>query len=195
MFLRRNFKGKATRMGKERCTATLKIKPTTADSFRKYARELAMPQSEALQLMLDFFEMNRLSPKEQMGPKMKTLEGEMKMRINSLIAILRDIEKTQTRPTQAMMQLLFQEKPTTSKPILVEKKTSELKEPLQKNQISSSPDLNADLLKKLSETNEELMAVLENIEVVKSSFGKSHLRLNMDRSEIEALKYKIKRTR
>lgn len=183
-------------MGKEFCTSTLKIKPTTADSFRKYARELAMPQSEALQLMLDFFEMNRLSPKERLGPKMTTLEREMKMRINSLIAILRDIEKTQTRPTQAMIQLLFQEKPTMGKPILVEKKTSELKpESLQKNQISSSTDRSADLLKKLSETNEEFMAVLEKVEVVKSSFGKTHLRLNIDRSEIEALKYKIKRTR
>lgn len=183
-------------MGKEFCTSTLKIKPTTADSFRKYARELGMPQSEALQLMLDFFEINRLSPKERLGPKIATLEQVMKMRINSLIAILRDIEKTQTRPTQAMIQLLFQEKPTAGKPILIEKKLTEIiPETLQKNQLPSFPDRSAGLLKKLTETNEEFMVVLENVEVVKSSFGKTHLRLNMNQSEIEALKYKIKRTR
>ena len=155
-----------------------------------------MPQSETLQLMLDFFEINRLSPKERMGPKITTLEQAIKMRINSLIAILRDIEKTQTKPTQAMMQLLFQEKPSKGKPILIEKKSIDMKtEALPKNEFSSSPDRSADLQKQLSETSEELMAVLEKIEVVKSSFGKNHLRLNMDRSEIEQLKYKIKRMR
>ena len=39
-----------------------------------------------------------------------------------IIAILRDMEKSQTKPTVAMMQTLFEEVEPKGKPLLVEKK-------------------------------------------------------------------------
>jgi hypothetical protein len=42
-----------------------------------------------------------------------------------MIAILKDIEKNQTKPTAAMMQSLFKELDTNEKPLLVEKKKFE----------------------------------------------------------------------
>jgi hypothetical protein len=42
-----------------------------------------------------------------------------------MIAILKDIEKNQTKPTAAIMQSLFKELDTNDKPLLIEKKKFE----------------------------------------------------------------------
>ena len=86
----------------------LSIKAPVAKKFRKYARHLGCSQSMCLLLMLEFFETNQLSPKERMGPHMQTLERLVKKRISALIAIVRDIEKQQTKPTALMLQTLFE---------------------------------------------------------------------------------------
>ncbi|MFC6861784.1 BfmA/BtgA family mobilization protein [Zunongwangia atlantica 22II14-10F7] len=86
----------------------LSIKAPVAKKFRKYARHLGCSQSMCLLLMLEFFETNQLSPKERMGPHMQTLERLVKRRFSALIAIVRDIEKHQTKPTALMLQTLFE---------------------------------------------------------------------------------------
>ena len=58
--------------------------------------------------MIDFFEMNGISPNEGMGPKMKTLESLIKKRINGVIAILKDIEKNKVNPTLAILESLME---------------------------------------------------------------------------------------
>ena len=45
----------------------------------------------ALREMLDFFQVNELSPNERLGPSGRTLEANLKKRINAVIAIIRDI--------------------------------------------------------------------------------------------------------
>ena len=76
----------------------------------------------ALREMLDFFQVNELSPNERLGPSGRTMEANLKKRINAVIAIIRDIEKTQTKPTNAMLQSLFELEPQKGKPLIVEKK-------------------------------------------------------------------------
>ena len=104
--------------------ATIKFKADTAIRFRNYSRKISPSHTSAMEMILNFFESNRISPAEDLGPNMKTLEANLKKRINSLIAILRDIEQTQTKPTLAMIQLLFQESPLIKKEIVVEKKVA-----------------------------------------------------------------------
>ena len=99
----------------------LKIRPEIAEEFRKYSQQLGKPQTETLKILLDFFEANRFSLFESLGSNLSTLEKGIKARINTVVAILKDIEKTQTKPTHEMIQLLFTEKPSR-KEILVEKK-------------------------------------------------------------------------
>ena len=71
--------------------------------------------------MLEFFEASGLSPEERLGPNIKTLESLLKKRINAVIAIVRDIEKNQTKPTLAMMQSLFEGVELNKKELLLEK--------------------------------------------------------------------------
>ena len=79
--------------------------------------------------MIEFFEDNGISPTESMGPKMQTLEALIKKRINGVIAILKDIEKGQTKPTMAMMQSLFLEAEPKKQPLILEKKNTEENKP------------------------------------------------------------------
>lgn len=75
-----------------------------------------------LLLMLQFFEENGISPEDDLKPNFKETENLFKKRINALIAIIKDIEKTQTKPTLAMLQLLFEAAATEKKPLILEKK-------------------------------------------------------------------------
>ena len=72
--------------------------------------------------MLDFFFYNEISPKEKLGPTGRTIEAKLLKRINAVIAIMRDMEKTQTKPTVAMIESLFQTEMPTKKPLILEKK-------------------------------------------------------------------------
>jgi len=94
------------------------IKKDIADRFRRFAKEISSTNSEALEAMLNFFEWNEISPNDNLD----TRTTELKKRINAMIAILKDIEKTQTKPTTAMLQALFQETETPKKTLVLEKK-------------------------------------------------------------------------
>lgn len=105
---------------------TLKIKKSVAVQFRKFSKELSKSQSMTLLLMMDFFNENGISPSETLGPRMETLENRIslliKKRMNGMIAIMKNIEKSQTKPTVAMMQALFQALEPRKKTLIVEKK-------------------------------------------------------------------------
>ena len=105
---------------------TLKIKSSVASQFRKFSKMLSKSQSMTLLLMLEFFEENGISPTERLGPRMETLENRIslliKKRMNGMIAIMKDIEKSQTKPTAAMLYSLFEQTEPPKKKLLVEKK-------------------------------------------------------------------------
>jgi len=107
----------------------LKIKASAAKKFRRYCKKLSKSQSMTLLLMVEFFEDNGISPEERMGPHMQTLENLIKKRINGVIAIMKDIEKNQTKPTVAMIQSLFEEAEPKNKPLILEKKDISKKQP------------------------------------------------------------------
>jgi len=98
----------------------IKFNVKTANRFRKFSEQISGSHSETLTIMLDFFDQNKISPNESLGPNMKSLENNLKSRINALIAIIRDIEKNQTKPTVAMLQALFEEAEPKKKPLILE---------------------------------------------------------------------------
>ena len=86
-----------------------------------------------LLLMIEFFQENGISSAESMGPNMETLEKRLslliKKRMNGMIAIMKDIEKNQTKPTVAMLHALFQlAEPPRKKLILAKEIKEEKKE-------------------------------------------------------------------
>ena len=60
--------------------------------------------SESIKTILDFFMYNEISPHERLGPTGRTIEASFKKRINAVIAIMRDMEKTQTKMQMFIIQ-------------------------------------------------------------------------------------------
>jgi len=106
---------------------TISFKISVANKFRSFSKKMGASNSMTLLLMLDFFESNQLSPKESIGPHVRTLESLIKKRNNAIIAILKVMEKNQTKPTVAMLQALFEGgDKEEKKPTLIERKSSSL---------------------------------------------------------------------
>jgi hypothetical protein len=105
----------------------LGIKASVAVRFRKFSKKMGKSQSMTLLLMIDFFEVNGISPNETLGPNMQTLENKIKKRINAVIAIIKDIEKHHDKPTTAMLQSLFMELEPKENKLILEKELKEHK--------------------------------------------------------------------
>ncbi|WP_298495488.1 BfmA/BtgA family mobilization protein [uncultured Algibacter sp.] len=114
---------------------TFKIKSSVASQFRDFCKMLSKSQSMTLLLMMDFFNENGISPTENLGPRMETLENRISMlikkRMNGMIAIMKDIEKSQTKPTVAMMQALFQAAEPPKEKLILERKYFKEKKEVQ----------------------------------------------------------------
>lgn len=105
----------------------IRFKKETAKRFQEFSRTHFKSHTEAMATMLDFFFYNEISPKEKFGPTGRTMEANLMKRINAIIAIQRDIEKTQTKPTVAMLESLFMAEGSTPKPLILEKRFIEEK--------------------------------------------------------------------
>ena len=180
--------------------SNIRFKKKTVQRFQEFSRRFFKTHTEALDTMLDFFLYNEISPRESLGPNARTLETNIKKRINALIAIVKDIEKHQTQPTTAMLQLLFEGDTTKDKkPRLVAVNPKD--KPFKEDSFATS--LEAIELKKqrnalkrdLTETKQQFEDILfSKVHVVKSSFGKPKLQFDMSIEAFEALKEKIKKT-
>lgn len=118
---------------------SLSIKRSVAKKFREYSRSISRSQSMTLLAMLEFFEVNGMSPDESIRSQVNTLENLIIKRVNAVIAILKDIEKTQTRPTAAMMQSLFEAAEPKKKPLMLEKKPEDSGESLKSSENNQNP--------------------------------------------------------
>ncbi|WP_026753011.1 BfmA/BtgA family mobilization protein [Sediminibacter sp. Hel_I_10] len=126
----------------------IRFKRETAKRFQKFSRTHFKSHTEALTAMLDFFFYNEISPKEKLGPTGRTIEASIKKRINAVIAIMRDMEKTQTKPTAAMMASLFQTEEPKRKPLILEKKI------IEERREGRLPDIKTGFDEKQNDNNE-----------------------------------------
>ncbi len=101
---------------------TIRFKRKTAKRFQEFSKTHFKTHTETMEAILDFFMHNEISPKEKLGPTGRTIEASLKKRINAVIAIMRDMEKNQTKPTAAMIASLFQAEEPNKKPLIREKK-------------------------------------------------------------------------
>ena len=116
----------------------IRFNKETAKRFQQFSRTHFKSHTEAMATMLDFFFYNEISPRERLGPTGRTIEANLKKRINAVIAIMKEIEKTQTIPTVAMLYTLFEQTEQPKKPMFVEKNRVEKKEVRFREKIISN---------------------------------------------------------
>ena len=167
----------------------LQLSLKTAERFREFSKKNNSNQSETLDLMLDFFEKNNLSPFETLVPSKVSLEQLIKKRIDAVIAILKNIEKTQTKPSLLMLNLLLEER-SISKPTIVEKNKVISSHEKSREQLALEISRLEDVL---NSTTKDLEYLLEHVEIKGNAFGSDFLKLNIPRTEFEQFKIALKR--
>ena len=164
----------------------INIKKGVASKFRKFSKQISKSNTEALEAMLNFFDWNDLSPHDDLGVK----SDGTKKRINALIAIVKNIEKHQTKPTTAMLKKLFEEVANEESneeeynfetPALI---TENEELTYYRNEYFTSKE-NYNALKY------DMEHILNKITYVKSNFGSGYLKLNIPNEEFENLKQKL----
>lgn len=169
--------------------AGLRIKISVAKKFRRFSKKLGASQSMALLRMIDFFEINELSPDDRLGNTVSSLKHQIKSRFNAVIAIIRDIEKNQTKPTAAMLQNLFEEVSKEEEEDEIFFDTPTL---LTENEILTYYRNQYEAIQiRFSDLRRETLQLMERTVWSKSSFGNGHWKLEMTREEFEQLKKRI----
>ena len=175
---------------------TIRLHHRTIKRFRRFSRKMTKSYSETLEAVMDFFEWHGISLTSGF-PKQINDDGEKtRKRINALIAIVRDIEKTQTLPTNEMLLALFGQHEIVKKksePERVEKKFqkltkeewSRLEEMIPKEQLNRTKQ-------KHREDRNEILYFLSKVKIVKPRFGKEYWSIDTDADELERLKNKLK---
>lgn len=159
----------------------INVKKDVAIKFRKFSKQSSISNTDALEAMLHFFERNDLTPDDDLGVK----NNRTNKRINAVIAILKNIEIHQTKPTAEIVQTLLQETAN------LEKEEDEINEFGTPRLITENEEL-AFYKKQYNLIQEENMSfknkmtkILDKVNVEKRSFGKDYLKLNLDKIDFD----------
>lgn len=178
----------------------INFKRKIADRFRRFSKGIYMSNTEALEAMLNFFEIHQLSPSDSIDGSLSSLEIRIKRRVNAAIAIIKDIEKSQTLPTMAMLQSLFEQQWETENDDddfdedfeFIEKKFEDIEGKEELQEETSIPKIRYQRLEeKMELLKSDFNYVLNQVKEVKPSFGKDYLKLELTSEEIEKYKRTI----
>tara|TARA_R110000765_G_scaffold144539_1_gene246548 strand:+ start:18299 stop:18751 length:453 start_codon:yes stop_codon:yes gene_type:complete len=148
--------------------------------------------------MLDFFIYNEISPRESFGPNGRTIAELIKKRFNAMAAMMKNIEMHGVLPTKAMLELLFEHSPQKKlgqAPLLMDGKKADPERDMFFKKVEEAIVMErnyTNLKRDLSQIRTEFINLLDKVELVKSSFGKPKLQLDMTPEEFEQLKMKLK---
>lgn len=164
--------------------------------FRKYAKKIASSQSEALAAMIDFSEWHGYTPDQRFGKDVNAGQKKNRKRIDAVIAIIKNVEKSQNIPLtniEMMLKSLFEEEVKKYEPKLLERKSLNKSDSKIKIETEGVSLIEFNRTKdKLGETKARLRYILEQIEPVKNHFGKDYLRINIDRGQLARYKRALK---
>ncbi|MEC3908894.1 BfmA/BtgA family mobilization protein [Tamlana sp. 2201CG12-4] len=184
--------------------SAISIKREVAGRFRKFSKKVSSSHTGTLLAMLDFFEVHQISPLDSIDGSLSAIEIRIKRRINNAIAIIRDIEKSQTLPTVAMLQSLFEQQLEEEKDNefldedfeFIEKKFEDVERGEAWEEETTIPKIRYDRLEeKMEGLKADFKYVLEHVKQVKQSFGKDYLKLELSPEEIEKFRRVLKNLR
>ena len=172
-------------LAKEYGFSAISIKANVAKRFRRFSKRIAKSHTDTLTCIMDFFEWHGFTPNDRFEKSILQEILKNRKRTEASIAIIRDIEITQTRPTNAILEALLEQKVKHEKPMKVEQKT--IKEPPE-IEITVPKIRYERLMDKMGMLKRESQYVVDNVVLVKPSFGKPYLKLEITEGELENYK-------
>jgi len=169
---------------------------SVAKRFRSFSKKIAKSHSESLNIIMDFFEWHGFLPSDRFAKSIVQEIIKNRKRTEASIAIIKNIEKDQTRPTNTMLLSLFEENSIQEEkeaPELVERKFEE-SVPEEKYTVETTvPKIRYERLEdKMNTVQQDFGYVLDKVKIVKGSFGKRSLKLEITEIELEKIKRKLK---
>ena len=176
---------------------TIRLHHRTIKRFRRFSRKFKSSYSETLETILDFFEWHGISPHSRFASQINKGEERTRKRVEAAIAIIKDIEKTQTLPTNMMLQALFGQheivkKPKTPK--LVEKSQVRLsRAEWHEKENSVSQEKFNDLKQTHRKQMDEVLELIAKIEFVKPRFKDPYWKIDTNATELAIMKKRLRR--
>jgi|TARA_R110001606_G_scaffold396227_2_gene569945 hypothetical protein len=170
--------------------SAISIKADVAVRFRRYSKQFSKSNSEVLHRMLFFLQWNGLNPFDSSIKKIVIAVEKNRKQIEYLIAIIKNIEIAQTRPTYEMVKILFEAHCINKEDIRKEKlflpqpELDEVKETVPKV-------LHERLQHEFREYKKDCRRLLEKIEVTEPTFGKPYLKVNLSQAKYEKLRRQL----
>lgn len=169
---------------------TIRLKNKTIEKFKKYSKEISPSYSETLDYMISFFKDNDLSPYDTLNANYTSFINVFNKRMDALISILRNMEKTQLIPTREMLESLFIEENEEEEQLYVERTMDEIEDSRSQEErlMNYYREKYYETNKNLFKTKEEFQRTLNRLVHVKNTFGANYYRLNITKEEFEKLK-------
>ncbi|TGV03368.1 BfmA/BtgA family mobilization protein [Flavivirga rizhaonensis] len=170
---------------------TIRFKRATAKRFKSFSKKVSNSYSVTMELIIDFFEWHGFLPSERFEKSLGQELVKNRKRTEAAIAIIKDIEKNQTKPTNAMLELLFQESPEQNET------QEELFEFEPQELITENEELNyyrnqyQGIQQQYQNIKDDLEKILNKTSYVKGSFGKGYLKLELTMEEFENYKQRL----
>jgi len=177
--------------------SNITVKKETAIRFRCYSKKFNKSHSEVLDGMIQYFKENNLDPFGE-GTKiilesLKKLERQMMKKIDRLIAIIKNMEKTSIRTTYEMMLILYEayvkdERKPKPEPIKIQEERMDFLE-LRNTVPKTKHDR---MLKGFENYKKHCNEILHNVEKVEPMMGKPYIKINMGIGKFESLKHQLR---
>jgi hypothetical protein len=172
----------------------IRLRIRTIERYKGFSRKMTKSYSETLEVIMDFFEWHGISPFSRFASQIVKEEEKTRKRIDAVIAIIKDIEKNQTKPTTAMLLSLFGEKlEEEEEPVLVEKKFVKLTRDEWNEKEETVPKMKYQRLEQKHYSDlEKILETLNKVEKIEPRFGKPYLKIDMSPMELATLKGQFK---
>ncbi len=172
--------------------SAISIKADVAVRFRRYSKQFSKSNSEVLHRMLFFLQWNGLDPFGRSVDKIVSALEKDRKQIEYLISIIKNIEKTQTKPTYEVVKSLFEAYCKNNKEVRKEKLY--LPNPIIEKEEKTVPKLYHDQMKReFADYKKQCLHLLENIKEVEPTFGKKYLKIEMSLADFYWLKRILKK--
>ncbi|TMM55754.1 hypothetical protein FEE95_13920 [Maribacter algarum] len=171
---------------------TIRLHDRTIKRFKGFSRKFKSSYSETLEAVMDFFEWHGIQPSNRYAEQINKEEQKTRKRVEATIAIIRNIEKTQTLPTNIMLEALFGKHEIVRKrkePKLVETKFEKLTREEWNKKENKVSRIKYDQLKEKNDSNMEIILnTLNKVQKIEPRFGKPYLKIEISPMELAKLK-------
>ena len=174
--------------------SAISINRITAERFRAYSKSVSRSHSETIDIMIDFFEKTKITPKNEVMISFIRFQNYMIGRFDYLEELLRTMEREHIKPTHDMLKSLFDGTALqkSRQPLLVDKATIKMtREEWDMEEGKVSFEKYHDVIKDRNNDRRVFSKVLDRITKVEPTFGKPYFKVEIDESELDSIRREL----